>query len=80
MHGGIEAKIREIIAEQLGIGEDDILPSSTFVEDLGADSLDVCEVVMAIEEEFELDISESETENFATMQDVVLFVKTRTVV
>ncbi|MFI5028748.1 MAG: acyl carrier protein, partial [Solirubrobacterales bacterium] len=59
----IEAKVKSIIAEQLGVGEDEIKPESSFIEDLGADSLDIVELVMAMEEEFEVEIPDEEAEN-----------------
>ena len=52
----VEAKVKSIIAEQLGVGEDEIKAESAFIEDLGADSLDIVELVMAMEEEFEVEI------------------------
>ena len=52
----IEAKVKSIIADQLGVGEDEIKMESSFIEDLGADSLDIVELVMAMEEEFEIEI------------------------
>lgn len=73
----IRQKIQGIVAEQLGIAEEEILPSSAFVEDLGADSLDVVEVVMAVEEEFEIEIAETEVDNFECVKDLVDFVTAR---
>jgi acyl carrier protein len=71
----IEAKVRDIIAEQLGVAVDDIHLASTFVEDLGADSLDVVELVMAIEEQFEVAIPDDAAENIKTVQDAVQYVE-----
>ena len=59
----IEAKVKSIIADQLGVGEDEIKLESSFIEDLGADSLDIVELVMAMEEEFEVEIPDEEAEN-----------------
>lgn len=70
----IERKICEIIAEQLGIAEDDISSASAFVEDLGADSLDLVEVVMAVEEEFGLDVPESDADKFEAVSDLVEYI------
>lgn len=72
----IETKVRGIIAEQLGVGEDEIKIESSFVEDLGADSLDIVELVMAMEEEFEVEIPDEEAENIKTVQDAVNYVTT----
>ncbi len=70
----IETKVSEIIAEQLGINEDDISTESSLSEDLGADSLDIVEVVMALEEEFEVEISDGEAENCDTVGDFIALV------
>lgn len=73
----VTLKVRGIVAEQLGVSEDDILPSSTFGEDLGADSLDVVECLMALEEEFEVEIPEEDAEQFETVKDLIDYVVTR---
>lgn len=70
----VESKIRNIIAEQLGVGEDEIKPESSFVEDLGADSLDIVELVMAMEEEFEVEIPDEEAENIKTVGDAINYI------
>ena len=72
----IEAKVRGLIAEQLGVGEDEIKVESSFVEDLGADSLDIVELVMAMEEEFEVEIPDEEAENIKTVGDAINFIST----
>jgi len=72
----IESKMKGIIAEQLGITEGEIKPTSSFVEDLGADSLDIVELVMAMEEEFEVEIPDEEAERIKTVQDAVNYVTT----
>ncbi len=72
----LEAKVKKIIAEQLSVGEDQIKLESAFVEDLGADSLDTVELVMALEEEFEIDIPDEEAEKIRTFQDVLNYIKT----
>ncbi len=71
----VETKVRAIIAEQLGITEDQVRPESSFIEDLGADSLDIVELVMAMEEEFEIEIPDEEAENIKTVQDALDYVK-----
>jgi acyl carrier protein len=71
-----EAKVKGIIAEQLGVSEGEIKPGSSFVEDLGADSLDIVELVMAMEEEFEVEIPDEEAERIKTVQDAVNYVTT----
>ena len=70
----VEAKVKSIIAEQLGVGEDEIKAESAFIEDLGADSLDIVELVMAMEEEFEVEIPYEEAEHIKTVQDAVNFI------
>jgi len=76
MSANIEQKVKSIIADQLGVGEDEIKPTSSFIEDLGADSLDIVELVMAMEEEFEVEIPDEEAENIKTVQDAVNYVTT----
>ncbi len=72
----IETKVKGIIADQLGVGEDEIKPESSFIEDLGADSLDIVELVMAMEEEFEVEIPDEEAENIKTVGDAINYVNT----
>ncbi len=74
--GSVEQKVKGIIAEQLGVGEDEIKLTSSFIEDLGADSLDIVELVMAMEEEFEVEIPDEEAENIKTVQDAVNYINT----
>ncbi|MBI2092782.1 MAG: acyl carrier protein [Deltaproteobacteria bacterium] len=73
----VEAKVKEIMAEQLGINEEDISSDSSLAEDLGADSLDVVEIVMALEEEFEMEISDSDAEKLDTVKDFSNFISQR---
>ena len=68
-------KIREIIADKLSINEDEITMDSTFLEDLNADSLDIVELIMALEDELDMEIPDEDAENFVTVGDVVKFVK-----
>ena len=70
----VESKVKGIIAEQLGVSEEEIKITSSFIEDLGADSLDIVELVMAMEEEFEVEIPDEEAENIKTFQDAVDFI------
>jgi acyl carrier protein len=72
----IEAKVKSIIADQLGVGEDEIKMESSFIEDLGADSLDIVELVMAMEEEFEIEIPDEEAENIKTVGDAINYINT----
>lgn len=71
----IEEKVRGIIADQLGVSEDEIKPESKFIEDLGADSLDIVELIMAMEEEFDTEIPDEEAEKIRTVNDVISYVK-----
>ena len=64
----IEQRVRKIVAEQLGINEDEVKNEASFVDDLGADSLDTVELVMALEEEFETEIPDEEAEKITTVQ------------
>ena len=68
-------KVRQIISEQFNISEDEITLLTSFVDDLNADSLDVFQVIMAIEEEFEMEISNDEAEKVSTVGDVVDYIK-----
>jgi len=71
-------KVREIIVEQLGVEEDDVTMESSFIDDLGADSLDIVELIMALEEEFDLEIPDNEAEKITTVGDVVEYIKNNT--
>lgn len=68
-------KIRSIISEKLGIDEEEITMESAFIEDLNADSLDIVELIMALEDELEMEIPDEEAENFVTVADIVKFMK-----
>jgi acyl carrier protein len=71
----VSSRVRSIISEQLGIGEDEITSDSSFMEDLGADSLDIVEVVMAVEEEFGLDIPDSSVENMENVKSLIDYIE-----
>jgi acyl carrier protein len=71
-------KVKKIIVEQLGVEEDDITMESSFIDDLGADSLDIVELIMAFEEEFDIEIPDSEAEKITTVGDAVEYIKSNT--
>ncbi len=71
----IETKVREKISEQLGVAADQVTSDSSFIEDLGADSLDIVELVMALEEEFNIEISDEDAEKIRTVRDVVSYIE-----
>ena len=71
----LEERVKEIIAEQLGVEKDKITPEAKFVEDLGADSLDVVELIMAFEEEFGIEIPDEDAEKIQTVGDVIAYLK-----
>ena len=75
MAKSVEDKVKEIIIEQLGVEEDDVTPNAKFIEDLGADSLDTVELVMAFEEAFDVEIPDDKAEKILTVQDAVDFIK-----
>ncbi|SUZ88617.1 uncharacterized protein METZ01_LOCUS41471 [marine metagenome] len=70
----IEERVKKIVAEQLGSGEDEITNESSFIDDLGADSLDTVELVMALEEEFDIEIPDDDAEKIATVQAAIDYV------
>jgi acyl carrier protein len=70
----IEAKVKKIISEQLGVPEADVKPEASFVNDLGADSLDTVELVMALEEEFGVEIPDEDAEKIATVQNAIDYI------
>jgi len=74
MAGSIEERVKEIICEQLGVSADEVTPQASFIEDLGADSLDLVELVMALEEEYGMEISDEDAEKIRTVQDVLEYI------
>jgi acyl carrier protein len=71
----VDEKVKEIIVEQLGVEESEVTPSASFVDDLGADSLDTVELVMALEEAFNLEIPDEDAEKIRTVQDALDYIK-----
>ena len=74
----VEERVKKIVCEQLGVKESEVQNSSSFVEDLGADSLDTVELVMALEEEFETEIPDEEAEKLASVQDAIDYIVAHT--
>ncbi|WP_410208149.1 acyl carrier protein [Fusobacterium sp.] len=70
-------KIREIVVEQLGVEPEQVVPEANFVEDLGADSLDTVELIMAFEEEFDVEIPDTDAEKIKTVQDVIDYINNK---
>jgi len=70
MAASIEERVREIISEQLNVSKDEVVPEASFTDDLGADSLDLVELVMALEEEFEIEVSDEDAEKIRKVKDV----------
>jgi acyl carrier protein len=71
----VEDRVKEIICEQLGVEETEVTPQAKFIEDLGADSLDTVELVMAFEEEFDLEIPDEDAEKITTVGDAIQYIK-----
>ena len=68
-------RVKEIVVEQLGVVEDSVTSEASFIDDLGADSLDIVELIMALEEEFDLEIPDEEAEKIVTIDDVGKYIK-----
>jgi len=68
-------RVKKIIIEQLDVAEEDVVPTASFVDDLGADSLDQVELIMAMEEEFNVSISDEDAEKIATVQDAIDYIQ-----
>jgi len=71
----VEKRVKEIIVEQLGVSEEEVVPEASFVDDLGADPLDLVELVMTFEEEFGQEIPDEEAEKIQTVQDAIDYIK-----
>lgn len=74
----IEERVREIIANQLGVEPAEVVPEASFVDDLGADSLDLVELIMAMEEEFGVEVPDEEAEKMRTVQDTINYLRDHT--
>ncbi len=72
----VEDRVRKIVCEQLGVSNEEVNKDSSFVDDLGADSLDTVELVMALEEEFDLEIADEEAEKISTVDEAVNYINT----
>jgi acyl carrier protein len=71
----IEERVKDIIVEQLGVEEDEVSAEASFIDDLGADSLDTVELVMAFEEEFNIEIPDEDAEGISTVQEAIDYIK-----
>jgi len=71
----VEKRVKEIIVEQLGVNENEVTPEAKFVDDLGADSLDLVELVMALEEEYNMEISDEDAEKILTVGDAIEYIQ-----
>ena len=74
MAKSVEERVKEIICEQLGVEDDEVTPNAKFIEDLGADSLDTVELVMAFEEAFGVEIPDEDAEKIATVKDAIAYI------
>jgi acyl carrier protein len=74
----VEEKITNIVAEKLSVKPEEVVPEANFVDDLGADSLDLVELIMAMEEAFDMEISDEEAEKLQTVQDAINYIKAHT--
>lgn len=77
MASSVERRVKDIVAEQLGLEDEEIGSENSIIDDLGADSLDIVELIMAIEEEFDLEISDEDAEKILTVKDAVEYVRKR---
>jgi len=73
----VDEKVKEIISKQLGVDASEVTPEASFVEDLGADSLDTVELVMAFEEEFEIEIPDEDAEKIAKVKDAINYINNK---
>jgi acyl carrier protein len=70
----VEDKVKKIIAEKLSVDMEEVVPDASFVDDLGADSLDLVELIMSMEEEFDMDISDEDAEQIASVKDAIAYI------
>ncbi len=75
MSAAVEDKVKKIIIDQLGVDEAEVTPEAKFIDDLGADSLDTVELVMALEEEFGIEIPDEDAEKIATVRDAINYIQ-----
>ena len=73
----LDARVKGLIVEQLGVSVDEVVPKASFIDDLGADSLDIVELVMSMEEEFDLEIPDEDAEKIQTIGDVIAYLEER---
>ena len=78
MAASVQGRVKEIVCEQLGVSAEEVTPEASFIEDLGADSLDIVELVMALEEEYEMEISDEDAEKIATVKDAIDYIEAKT--
>ena len=78
MSASLEERVKNLICDQLAVESDKVTPTASFIEDLGADSLDIVELVMQMEEEFDLDIPDEDAEKMKTVGDVVKYIASKT--
>jgi len=68
-------RVKKVVVDQLDVSEDEVTPNASFIEDLGADSLDVVELIMGLEEEFDVEIPDEDAEKIATVQDAISYIE-----
>ena len=73
----VEEQVKKIIAEKLSVDLEEVVPEASFVDDLGADSLDLVELIMSMEEEFDTDISDEDAEQITTVKDAIAYINTQ---
>jgi acyl carrier protein len=73
----LEEKVKKIIVDQLGVSPDDVRPDASFVEDLGADSLDLTELIMAMEEEFDIEIADEDAQKLLKVKDALAYIESK---
>ena len=74
----VEEKVKRIIIDQLGVDEKEVTPEASFIEDLGADSLDLTELIMAMEEEFDIEIADEEAQKLLKVKDALAYIESKT--